>query len=41
VKKLGVKVSAEAVKLTVEVKKVFVIKGVAYYIIYFKIILER
>jgi hypothetical protein len=36
----GEKVSADAVKLTVEVKEVFVIRGIAYYIIYFKIILE-
>jgi hypothetical protein len=33
------KVSVDAVKLTVEVKEVFIIKGVAYYIIFFKIIL--
>jgi hypothetical protein len=38
--KQGEKVSVDAVKLTVEIKEVFVIKGVAYYIIYFKIILE-
>jgi hypothetical protein len=35
----GSKVSVDAVKLTAEVSEVFVIKGVAYYIIYFKIIL--
>ena len=33
------KVSVDAVKLTVEVKEVFIIKGIAYYIIFFKIIL--
>jgi hypothetical protein len=38
--KEGDKVSVEAVKLTVEVKEVFIIKGTAYYIIYFNIILE-
>jgi hypothetical protein len=36
----GQKVSVDAIKLTVEVKEVFIIKGTAYYIIYFKIILE-
>ena len=36
----GEKVAVDAVKLTVEIKEVFVIRGVAYYIIYFKIILE-
>ena len=36
----GQKVSVEAIKLTVEVNEVFIIKGTAYYIIYFKIILE-
>ena len=35
----GSKVSVDAVKLTVEVREVFVVKGVAYYVIYFKIIL--
>jgi hypothetical protein len=38
--KQGEKVSVDAVKLTVEVKEVFIVKGVAYYIIYFKILLE-
>jgi hypothetical protein len=38
--KQGEKVHVDAVKLTVEVKEVFIIKGTAYYIIYFKIILE-
>jgi hypothetical protein len=38
--KQGEKVSVEAVKLTVEVKEVFVIKGVPYFIIYFKIIVD-
>jgi len=37
----GQKVPVDAVKLTVEVKEVFVIRGIAYYIIYFKILLER
>ena len=36
----GEKVSVDAVKLTVEVREVFVIRGTAYYIIYFKILLE-
>jgi hypothetical protein len=36
----GEKVSVDAIKLTIEVKEVFIIKGTAYYIIYFKIILE-
>jgi hypothetical protein len=36
----GEKVSVDAIKLTVEVKEVFIIKGTAYYIIYFNIILE-
>jgi hypothetical protein len=38
--KQGEKVSVDAVKLTVEVREVFIIKGTAYYILYFKIILE-
>jgi hypothetical protein len=38
--KEGERVSIEAVKLTVEVKEVFIIKGIAYYIIYFNIVLE-
>jgi hypothetical protein len=33
-------VPVDAIKLTVEVKEVYVIKGTAYYIIYFKIVLE-
>jgi hypothetical protein len=33
-------VPVDAVKLTVEVKEVYVIKGTAYYIIYFKIVLD-
>ncbi len=33
-------VPVDAVKFTVEVKEVYVIKGTAYYIIFFKIILE-
>jgi hypothetical protein len=36
----GEKVSVDAVKLTVEIKEVYIIKGTAYYIIFFKIILE-
>jgi len=36
----GEKVSIEAIKLTVEIKEVFIIKGIPYYIIYFKIIME-
>jgi hypothetical protein len=38
--KQGERVSVEAIKMTVEVKEVFIIKGTAYYILYFKIILE-
>jgi hypothetical protein len=38
--KQGEKVSVDAIKMTVEVKEVFIIKGTAYYIIYFNIILE-
>jgi hypothetical protein len=38
--KHGERVNVDAVKLTVEIKEVFVIRGVAYYIIYFKILLE-
>jgi hypothetical protein len=36
----GEKVSVDAIKLTVEVKEVFIIRGTAYFIIYFKIMLE-
>lgn len=36
----GEKVSVEAVKLTVEIKEVFIIKGIPYFIIYFKIIVD-
>ena len=36
----GEKVSVEAIKLTVEIKEVYIIKGTAYHIIYFKITLE-
>jgi len=36
----GEKVPVDAIKLTVEIKEVYVIRGVHYYIIYFKIILE-
>jgi hypothetical protein len=38
--KEGEKVFVDAIKLTVEVKEVFIIKGTAYYIIYFNILLE-
>lgn len=36
----GQKVSVDAVKLTVEVKEVYVIRGVHYYVVYFRIIME-
>jgi hypothetical protein len=36
----GEKVSVDAIKLTVEIKEVFMVKGTAYYIIFFNIILE-
>ena len=36
----GEKVSVEAIKLTVEIKEVFIIKGIPYFIFYFKIILD-
>jgi hypothetical protein len=39
--KQGEKVSVDAIKLTVEIKEVFIIKGTAYYILYFKIILDN
>lgn len=35
--KQGDRVSVETVKLTVEVKEVYIIRGTAYYILYFKI----
>jgi hypothetical protein len=38
--KEGERVDVDAVKLTVEIKEVFIIKGTAYYIIFFNIILE-
>ncbi len=38
--KQGEFVYVDSVKLTVEIKEVFIIKGTAYYIYYFKIILE-
>ena len=38
--KQGERVNVDAVKLTVGIKEVFLIRGIAYYIIYFKIILE-
>jgi hypothetical protein len=36
----GEKVSVDAIKLTVEIREVYVIKEVAYYIAYFTIIFE-
>lgn len=36
----GQKVSVDAVKLTVEIKEVYIIRGIAYHIAYFVIILE-
>lgn len=36
----GEKVSVDGIKLTIEVKEVYVIRGIHYYIIYFKIILD-
>jgi hypothetical protein len=36
----GEKVSVESVKLTAEVREVFIINGTAYFIIYFKILIE-
>ena len=38
--KQGEKVNVDAVKLTMEIREIYIIKGTAYYIIYFKIILE-
>ena len=38
--KKGDKVLVDAIKLTVEIKEVYIIKGTAYFIIYFKIILD-
>ena len=38
--KQGEKVNVDAVKLTMEVREIYIIKGTAYYIIYFKIVLE-
>jgi hypothetical protein len=37
--KQGDRVSVDAIKLTVEIKEVFIIRGTAYYILYFKIII--
>ena len=34
----GERVAVDAIKLTVEVKEVYIIRGVAYYIVYFKIL---
>lgn len=36
----GEKVAVDAVKLTLEVKEVYIIRGVAYYIVYFRILSE-
>jgi hypothetical protein len=36
----GQKVSVDAIKLTVEVKEVYIIRGTAYYMVYFSILLE-
>ena len=38
--KQGEKVAVDAVKLTVEIKEVYIIKGTAYFIIYFSILLD-
>lgn len=38
--KQGEKVSVDAIKLTVEIKEVYIIKGTAYFIIYFSILLD-
>jgi hypothetical protein len=38
--KQGERVTVDAIKLTIEVKEVFIVKGTAYYIIYFNILLE-
>ena len=32
--------SVEAIKLTVEIKEVYIIRGIAYHIVYFMITLE-
>jgi hypothetical protein len=36
----GEKVFVDAIKLTIEVKEVFIIKGTAYYMVYFSIMLD-
>lgn len=36
----GERVAVDAIKLTLEVKEVYIIRGVAYYIVYFKILSE-
>jgi hypothetical protein len=36
----GQKVSVKAIKLTVEIREVYIIKGTAYYIINFSIVME-
>ena len=37
----GDKVSVDAIKLTVEVREVYIIRGIAYHITYFRITLEN
>jgi len=37
----GDKVSVDAIKLTVEVREVYIIRGIAYHIAYFRITLEN
>jgi len=37
----GDKVSVDAIKLTVEVREVYIIRGTAYHIAYFRITLEN
>ena len=37
----GDKVSVDAIKLTVEVREVYIIEGIAYHIAYFRITLEN
>ena len=38
--KQGERVSVDAVKLTVEIREVYIINGIAYYIVHFSILLE-
>jgi len=37
----GQKVAVEAIKLTIEIREVYIIRGVAYHIAYFTITLEN